>query len=858
MKLSIRTLNLVFSISLLLLISAFIYSYLNIQGLRAANQSVIHTNAVILRLESIYSNVKNNESGVRGYVLTKDASHISQQGRVISEIKMELNKLDSLTADNPRQQIYVDTLRKMLNDRFFLFNGLINLANNDADEESILSMLAQGKTSTDHINVIVQIMKQNEEVLLTLRNQKMEELNRNAPLTILSSGILGFFVLVLSYIFILRHLRVRNRISNELKSKNTLLEYVQQITQMGSFEYNIHTNTLTWSNEMYTIFEMNKNTSPQLDFIDTLIVDESKTIHGARKRKFELGGNYSEEFKIRTASGKEKILLSNGYSINKNGVIVVYGAIIDITALKKAELTALEQQQEMKLAKEKAESASQFKTRYLSNMSHEIRTPINAILGFSRILSTQEVTLQQKELLKNITISGELLLKLIGNILDISKIEEGKVLIERKIFHFKENIRSVLSPFNYAASEKGLGFSLLIDEQIPNYVLGDAPRVTQVLVNLIGNALKFTKQGKISVKIELQKKVDEIIYIDFSVSDTGIGIEKEKQHLVFESFTQANESISTTYGGTGLGLAIVDEVVSLMGGKIVVQSPLYTDDNANGYGTAFLFTLPFTISLDVKSEPANDKQIQQFSRGVHVLLADDNEMNRKLGAYTLQALGCTFDIVENGLEAVQKVSTNKYDIILMDMQMPICDGLSATRQIRATNTIVPIIGLTANVFQEDIDACLNAGMDAHLGKPYTDIDLYLLIDTWVFQSTKTIPVYSGSYCQYTFVENLAKRDIKFYKDFLEMLYVQNNTLSEKIELAFSNSDFADMAFQLHQYKSCVRMLEVDKQSVLISELERIITHTPSEMHVMGISLLQELMRIGAIISEEIQHKISIL
>ncbi|MGN6645829.1 MAG: CHASE3 domain-containing protein [Cytophaga sp.] len=855
MKFSIRALNIFFFIALLLLVSAFVYSYFNIQGLRSANHWVNHTNKVFLNLESIHSDIKNAESGVQGYALTKDATHLTQQESSRKDIKNQLRIIDSLTSDNPQQQLYIDTLKVYLNDCFFLFNSSINLTNSNADQTEIITAMQKAQTSTEQINRIVDQMKQHEERLLISRTDTAETLNKNAPVMIVLSGILGFMVLVLSYYFILLDIKQRKEIVKELKIKNTLLEYAQQLTQMGTFEYFIDQQKTSWSNEMYNIFEVNKNITPAPDFIDSLVIDEDP--HKVQKRKnqiFAPNQSYSHDFKIRTSNGTEKFLISNGYVTKESTGLVMHGAIIDITPLKKAELSALQQQDLMRIAKEKAESASQFKTRFLSNMSHEIRTPINAILGFTNILKKQELTPEQKTLLKNISISGELLLKLIGNILDISKIEEGKVTIEKKSFHLKEIIRSVLSPFQHTASEKNLDFRLVIDEKIPDYLIGDPQRISQVLVNIIGNALKFTSHGGITVQIQFVKNEGADYFIEFSVTDTGIGISPDKQEDIFESFTQANDSISVNYGGSGLGLSIVKEIVHLMDGTINVQSPVFTNERDKGYGARFFFVLPFHLGEDIDTD-ATKISIKPFPKKVTVLVADDNEMNRTLAAYTLQALDCTYEIVENGLQAINKASSFNYDIILMDMQMPVCDGLQATEQLRHNKLKTPIIGLTANVFQEDINSCLEAGMNAHLGKPYTEEDLYTVIDTWVFKNavkSEFTPVYSN----FDFIEKLSKNSTAIYREMLEMFQKQNSQLLQEIVNALDKRDTTAIDFSLHQYKSCVRILSIEKLASLIAKIEqKIKNNDPVESLSEDV---KKLIEIGYIVSKEIDSKLSIL
>ena len=853
MNLSTRALNIFFFIALLLLVSAFVYSYFNIQGLRSANHWVNHTNKVFLNLESIHSDIKNAESGVRGYALTKDAIHLEQQEVAREDIKNQLHIIDSLISDNPQQQLYIDTLKAYLNERFFLFNSLINLTNSNADQTEIITLIQKGQVSTEQVNSIIELMKQEEKRLLISRTNTAETLNKNAPVMIVLSGILGFLVLISSYYFILLDIKQRREIVKELKIKNTLLEYAQQLTQMGTFEYFIDKQETSWSNEMYNIFEVNKNINPAPDFIDSLIIDaDPDKVLKRRNEIFEPNQSYSHEFKIRTSTGTEKFLISNGYVTKESSGLVMHGAIIDITSLKKAELSALQQQDLMRIAKEKAESASQFKTRFLSNMSHEIRTPINAILGFTNILNKQELTTEQKMLLKNISISGELLLKLIGNILDISKIEEGKVSIEKKSFHLKEIIRSVLSPFQHTASEKDLDFRLIIDDKIPDYLIGDPQRISQVLVNIIGNALKFTSHGGILVQIQFIKDEDAVYYIEFSVTDTGIGIQPDKQEEIFESFTQANDSISVNYGGSGLGLSIVKEIIHLMDGTINVQSPVYINDRDKGYGTRFFFVLPFNLGEKTIETDVTKISIKPFPKKVTVLVADDNEMNRQLAAYTLQSLGCTYEIVENGLQAINKVSAYNYDIILMDMQMPVCDGLQATEQLRHNKVKTPIIGLTANVFQEDINSCLEAGMNAHLGKPYTEEDLYTIIDTWVFKNAiqdKFTPVYSN----FDFIEKLSKNSVSIYREMLEMFQKQNAQLLQEITTALDKKDPAAIDFSLHQYKSCVRILSIDKLASLITKIERKIKNAePVDSFSTDVTKLIE---IGYLVSKEIDNKL---
>ena len=823
MKLSIRALNILFSIAFLVLISTFFYSYMNLQGLRSANQWVDHTNTVLLHLERIYADVKDAESGVRGYVITGDGTHLESYYGAHKDVKNQLTTLHTLTSDNKTQQLLLDTLQNQLKERFSTLNKLVSISNNNADQEEISAIVLQGKTTMNEISLLIDELKQNERILLIQRNQVASQLNNSAPPLIIISGLLGFIILGASYIFIFLDFQSRIVIGKELKKKNILLEYAQQITHMGTFEYIFSENKNIWSNEMYEIFDLPKDTPPESSLIDSLILEDSEKIQKKREEIYEKMGNYSREFKIRTHAGKEKILLSNGY-VNVDGnnkPFSLTGAIIDITDLKMAEINALEKEQFMRQAKERAESASQFKTRFLSNMSHEIRTPINAILGFTRILQKQNLTKEQKEHLKNISISGELLLKLIGNILDISKIEEGKVILNHKVFHLKENIRSSINPFKHIAAEKGLQFHLSIDENIPDYLIGDSSRISQILINLIGNAIKFTSKGDISVSIVLADSNAERCTVEFSITDTGIGIDPANQKYIFESFTQADESIQVQYGGSGLGLSIVREIVRLMGSEIYITSPVYNTSQSEGYGSRFHFDLTFDLS-DTKSEDHLNKYVQilPFSSPVHILVAEDNEMNQILAAFTLNALGCTYEIVENGDLAVRLLSEKLFDLVLMDVQMPVCDGIQATKRIREHNTSIPIIGLTANVFQQEVDICLDAGMNDHMGKPYTEEQLYSSIKKWLFTNEQYLFAPLVSYCNFDFIESITNNNTSAFREMLDTFLSQNTKLAIEIDNALLNSDMQNLSFSLHQYKSCVRILGIEKQTSLILEIEK--------------------------------------
>jgi PAS domain S-box-containing protein len=393
----------------------------------------------------------------------------------------------------------------------------------------------------------------------------------------------------------------------------------------------------------------------------------------------------------------------------------------------------LKTMKELEKAKVAAEKANVSKSRFLANMSHEMRTPLNLILGFSDLLSKQELLPPQKEFVDYIQSSGQTLIKLIQDILDLSKIEEGKIPIEEKTVFFKQAVTNSLIPYKYKANEKGLNFILQIDEFIPEYLHTDYDKIHQVLLNLIANAIKFTREGEITVSIssEASYASGKEVLVKFSVADTGIGIPAEKQKDIFKSFVQADSSISRMYGGSGLGLSISRQLVKLLGGDLKVISPANFHKTSGGAGSIFYFSLKLKVSKESLKDKAEAKPLLKvFSEKYRVLVAEDNIMNQKLAEVILRNFGCEVAFASNGREAVELAENEKFDLVLMDVQMPLMNGIEATRTLRLHNKTIPVIGLTAHVFKEDIEEFRQAGMNDFLGKPYRDADLYEVISKW--------------------------------------------------------------------------------------------------------------------------------
>jgi PAS domain S-box-containing protein len=380
-------------------------------------------------------------------------------------------------------------------------------------------------------------------------------------------------------------------------------------------------------------------------------------------------------------------------------------------------------QKEIEAEKVKTQEALSFKSKFLSNMSHEIRTPLNGIIGFTTIALKTKLDAHQKDLMNKIKSTSDLLLGIINDILDISKIESGKMEIEIKEFDLRELLQNVIGILEPKADEKGIDFLIEYDNIGYYYYEGDTLRITQVLTNLLSNAIKFTDEGYVKIKV----KLDEESRLLFEVQDSGIGLKEESLISLFEEFTQADMSTSRKYGGTGLGLSISKNLVQLMGGTIYVESDY-------GKGSSFFVSLPLKKAENYQvyeSEAVEDlesvTQRVNALENIRILVAEDNKMNQMVLEMLLEDSSLTLEFADDGEKAVSLFKSKKYDLVLMDLQMPNLDGYGATKEIREVDKDVPIIALSANVLQEDIERAFQVGMNAYLSKPIELQKLYNVI-----------------------------------------------------------------------------------------------------------------------------------
>lgn len=572
--------------------------------------------------------------------------------------------------------------------------------------------------------------------------------------------------------------------------------------------------------------------------IDFLLPEEHRSTMARQNVKRARGEGSVYEVEILRKDGSRRwVIISGAPFYNSNGEMIgTVGIHLDISERKKIE-------KELRSAKDLAENSVRLKEIFMANMSHEIRTPMNAILGMTRLLDKTNLDSKQQEYVNALTYSADNLLLIINDILDFSKIDSGNLDIVpvpnnlRKLF---DNMTQLMSP---KAEERNNYLKVNLDSDIQEMYEFDGVRLNQVFLNLVGNSVKFTRDGEVEIHAKIIENKHYTDVIRFAVKDSGIGISQENLEKIFESFIQADNTTEKEFGGTGLGLAISKKIVKMMGGELMVESEI-------GVGSEFYFELELKRSENVASMPDVIPDSINF-RGLRVLLVEDNEINVFMAKTILEDLQCVVTIAKNGKDALESVQESNFDVVLMDMRMPVMDGITATREIRmkTSKEELPIIALTANALNEDKERCLAAGMNKFLSKPFEKRDLIFVFSELGFDNIDSNQLME-SVVDTSGMDKVAGNNVEFKRKMIELFLVETKKSLEEISEYQKNQEWMEISSIAHKLKPSLDYLSNQEMRSLVRSIEGGFKFSPDAN---DLKLLEQFMQKMNLLSEELSN-----
>jgi PAS domain S-box-containing protein len=772
-----QTLMAAFAAALATLLFGGLISFRSIGTLSENERKVAHTHELLGRLTEALSIVQDAETGQRGYILTGQEQSLLPYHSALLRIGDVFDELEELVEDNPRQLERLRRLRRLAEEKLEFVALAIALRSRPGTgfEDAVRMVQSQrGEAKMNEIRDLTATMRAEESALLEQRAEQSHASAGNAFVVL--PVVTGASVLLLGLLTTLswRELEERRRVAANLQEAKEKLEErvrVRTAELYGEVRDRAHAEEeARYSEQRYrTLVETTTaivwNTPPSGEFeteqpgwsaftgqsfdqlrgwgwLDAVHPADRVATAQAWVSAVSEGKAYQVEHRLRRHDGVYRRMSVRGVPLHRTqGTPREWiGVHADVDAQHQAE-TALRE------AKNAAEAANQAKSDFLANISHEIRTPMNGILGMAELLLDTPMAEEQLDHVAIVKTSAEALLVIINDLLDFSKIEAGKLELDPQPFELRDCIAETVKLFDVRAGDKGLTLSCRLAADLPSRAVGDSGRLRQILVNLLGNALKFTAQGEVGVTVGIERQSEHDFHLVGAVRDTGVGIPPDKLRSIFEPFTQADGSVTRRYGGTGLGLSISVRLIELMGGRIWVESAL-------GGGSTFHFTAHLghaAADVVAAAQPAAEKvQVLNESaaptRPLDILVAEDIPINQAVIRRMLEKQGHAVTLVGDGKQAVAAARGRNFDIILMDVQMPDMGGLEATTAIRTDENgrpSVPIIALTAHALPEDRHRCLAAGMDGYLTKPIQADELWEVIgrlsEAEIHASTKSGP-----------------------------------------------------------------------------------------------------------------------
>jgi PAS domain S-box-containing protein len=815
---------LIYCISIAILVSVGAYAYQSANQYKNAADWVNHTQEVISEAQAILANIQSVESSQRGYVITGDIKYLKNYEIGFKNAELAYLNVLSLTKGNAGQQAILDSLKPIIKSKIeFVKQVVKERKENGYASAQKLIVTDLGENLMQEIRLVSNRFVTNERSFLSDRLISAKSNFSQTQNIIIASVLLTVVILFLALFLFIHDYNKRMQSEKKVVESEIRIKKFMESLPVGIYILNSNGKPFYANSKSKEI--LGKGIDPESS------MEKMPQVYQA----YLMGTNdlYSSNMQpiVRALKGERNVCVDD-MEIEKQGVRIplrinasnitdsegnvefAIAVFEDVSDIRETEKKLME-------AKRMAEESNILKETFLANMSHEIRTPMNAILGFTDLLLKKNLGNQEKEYAKTIKTSGEALLRIINDILDVSKIESGIMTFEEHALSISEMFSSLNIMLSYGAKEKGLQLFFTCDSSIPDTLLGDPTRLTQILINLVGNAIKFTNKGKIEIFAKAIREENNLLYVEFSVTDSGIGITEDKLNLIFERFRQAESHTTRNYGGTGLGLSIAKQLVELQGGEIHVKSQL-------GIGTVFTFILPLKKTNEIfeannKHEHVSEIGMEELSTK-KILLVEDNPINIKFMISLFDEFKIKTDLAENGKIAVEKIKNKVYDLILMDIEMPEMNGYEATTIIRKElNSTVPIIAMTAHAMAGESEKCLSLGMNAYISKPVKE---KLLFEKMISLSVNTNLENTTSKTN-TKIVNLdfliksmrGKKEV--IRDTIDIYLAQMPEDSLILNDAVEKMDYSLIKRYAHRIKSTVSLMGIVEMEKILEELEEL-------------------------------------
>ena len=696
--------------ALTLLIIGGGFTYQSGVNFSAADKMVRHTQLVRAEIARLHSTISDIQAAYLTRLIVHEKLYDDVYTNHLKEAKAATDNLSILISDNPQQVKNLNLLKSLIAKRLELLEQAKTTENNH-------NQLIRGE-GPKVVQQIRDVMTRMDNVEVTLLNEREAQAALNQEVTLY--WLMGTLCLAtLLFAFLFRNIRAemnkRREMEQILTANEQRLQAMLEISPIAVRIVRLRDSKTILANGAF-IKMMHGSMDELTNMNPSQIFDDPQDGFDIAEQLSQGNPVINRMLALQDVHGRKFWVLGSLSNMDYEGEETSLAWFYDVTPIIKAQ--------------QQAEDANQSKSDFLANMSHEIRTPMNAIIGLSHLCLQTALNDRQRDYVSKMHYSARALLDIINDILDFSKIEAGRLDLEKSDFNLHTTMANIDSLIGHLAREKSLEFDITVAPDVPRFLLGDASRLRQILLNLASNAVKFTKTGSVGIFVTLHHQTEDEVEIEFSIRDTGIGLSEEQISHLFQPFTQADTSTSRKFGGTGLGLVICKRLVQMMNGNIWI-------DSKEGKGSDFKFTAVFGIGKEISSSNETDAETytnaQRNLFNKEILLVEDNPFNQQVAQELLQNIGMYVTVANNGQEALLELAKKTFDIVLMDVQMPIMDGYEATRHIRSNPNLSSqcVIAMTANAMPEDRQRCLSAGMDDFITKPIMPEHMYKTLTKWI-------------------------------------------------------------------------------------------------------------------------------